>query len=237
MSANKQGRARNYKLAGSAVLLLLAGAVLLPVAASAEEPGSADTKSCGSIVKKLGYEPVFYKAKVLITSGNLPCAEARQVIWKSLKPGGFNGVLNGWQCESKGAYDPYIEKCEQEDPRRVLKSSKPKRCASCSRNVKRTQLNELLRKANGWKLCGTFHLTRGTDVNLEAKYYSCLQSLEVIAQMIVDPGLLECGDGCEAKGFKCHSPGAIKGGIGGAGNGFICVKGRSRVRLKGVMHH
>jgi hypothetical protein len=223
------------KLAGGAVLLMLIGLLSVPGAASAEEPGSANMKPCGSIVKKLGWEPVFYKARVLITSGNVLCAEARQIIWKSLKPGGFNGGLNNWQCESKGAYDPYIEKCEQEDPRRVIKSSKPKRCDSCSRNLKRKQLSELLRKSNAWKLCGTFHLTRGTDVNLEAKHYSCLQSLEVVAQMIVDPGLLECGDGCEAKGFKCHSPGAIQGGIGGAGNGFICVKGSARVRLKGVI--
>jgi hypothetical protein len=101
------------------------------------------------------------------------------------------------------------------------------------------QSAELARPAHskGWKLCGTFHLTRATDVNLEAKHYSCLQSLEVIAQMIVEPGLNECGDGCEAKGFKCHSPGAIQGGIGGAGNGFICVKGAARVRLKGVTRH
>lgn len=125
----------------------LAGLVLLFVLTSGLAPSaaSANSKPCGGIVKKifsLNEGPPFYKAKVLITSGNVACSEARKVIWKSLKPGGFNGVLNGWRCASEGAYDPHIEKCEREDPRRVIKSSKPKPCRSCHRNVKREPLNE-----------------------------------------------------------------------------------------------
>jgi hypothetical protein len=93
--------------------------------------------------------------------------------------------------------------------------------------------------SKGWKWCGTFHLAPGTNVNMEARHYSCLGSLEVVAQMVTDPGLIQCGEGCDAKGFHCYSPGAIKGGIYGAGNGFICSKGGSRVRLKGALrrHH
>lgn len=71
---------------------------------------------------------------------------------------------------------------------------------------------------------------------MEALHYPCLGALEVVAQMIIDPGLNECGEGCEVKGFHCYSPGAIKGGIYGTGNGFICVRGNSRIRLKGVKH-
>ena len=221
----KRGRA-SLMLATSVVLLLLFGLLSMPGSAV------ASAQSCGTVSKKIfAYNegPPFYKAKVLLVSGSAPCSEARRVIWKSLKAGGFNGVVNGWRCQAKGNYDPFIEKCSKENPRRVIKSTKPKPCRACQRSYKRVQLS-----SKGWKWCGRFHLAPGTDVNMEALHYPCLGALEVVAQMITDPGLIQCGEGCEAKGFHCYSPGAIKGGIYGAGNGFICVRGGSRIRLKGA---
>jgi hypothetical protein len=121
----------------SAILL---GAVLLfGVGLQASSANAASIKRCQSVVKKIYSNEGFYKAKVLITNGDVACSEARRIIWRALSPGGFNGGINGWMCESKGSYDPFIEKCSQDDPRRVIKSSKPKLCPSCSRNSKRPQ--------------------------------------------------------------------------------------------------
>jgi hypothetical protein len=102
---------------------VLALAVIVGVLAV---PASASAKSCAPVVKKIYSLEGFYKAKVLVTSGSVPCSEARKIIWKALKPGGFNGGINGWQCQSKGDFDPFIEKCSREDPRVVIKSGKPR---------------------------------------------------------------------------------------------------------------
>ena len=117
-------------------VLALAVIAALAVPASA----SASAKPCAPVVKKiysLNQGPPFYKAKVLITSGSVSCSEARKIIWKALQPGGFNGGINGWQCQSKSNFDPFIEKCSREDPRQVIKSSKPKPCPGCNANQKR----------------------------------------------------------------------------------------------------
>ena len=100
------------------------------------DPADAAVKRCAPVVKKIYFNEGFYKAKVLIVSGNVDCAEARRIIWRALSPGGFNGGLAGWQCESKGNGDPLSEKCKKEDPRRVIKSNQPKLCPNCHANRK-----------------------------------------------------------------------------------------------------
>lgn len=122
------------KRLASAALLLTALLLCIGLADRVD----AAVKRCQPVVKKIYSNEGFYKAKVLVTSGNVACSEARRIIWRALSPGGFNGGINGWQCESKGSYDPFIEKCSQDEPRRVIKSSKPKPCPSCHRNSKRS---------------------------------------------------------------------------------------------------
>jgi hypothetical protein len=119
------------KTLGLLGLLLLTG-VLLPTNASAQ------IKHCQPIVKKIysTYEgPPFYKAKVLIVSGSeVTCLEARKVIWRSFQPGGFNGIIRGWQCKSSIGGGGEKEKCWREDPREVIKSGPAKPCPQCHAN-------------------------------------------------------------------------------------------------------
>jgi hypothetical protein len=186
-------------------VFLLLGLLLIPGAASAE------ATPCGSVVKKIySYTegPPFFKAKVLVTSGEVNCSEARRVIWRALKPGGYWGGVNGWHCDPKGNADPYIEKCSQENPRRVIKSSKPKPCRSCRQNLKRVQYRELLRAGHyrRWKKCGETYLLPGVPpVAFYVKRVTCYQALVVFAHIIVDN--LPCDPAaCKVIGFTCVHP-------------------------------
>jgi hypothetical protein len=115
-----------------AVMAVFVTGLIGPATAPAE---AAQVKKCGSVVKMI-YRGVFHKAKVLVPTRNVSCAEARRTIWRALVPGGFWGSINGWRCVPKGSYEPFVEKCFKDRPRRVIKGSKPKRCSSCRRNVK-----------------------------------------------------------------------------------------------------
>jgi hypothetical protein len=190
-------------------LVLVVSAVLLTLFLAAPGAASASSaKNCGSVVKKifaLNEGPPFYKAKVLITSGEVPCSEARRIIWKALQPGGFNARIQDWVCRAKGLYDPFIEKCERGSgaSREVIKSSKPKPCASCARTAKRVSLANQSR----WKNCGLFLFEEGRFVKTEAKRVGCKEATRVARGFVsaYRRNTLNCSNAgtCHVAGFTC----------------------------------
>ena len=107
------------------VLVAWALAILLALGPGAVDRAAA-VQRCKPVTKKIYSSPGMYEANVLIVHGNVSCIEARKVIWRALKPGGFWGSIRGWHCDPKGDYDPFIEKCFKENPRQVIKSGKPR---------------------------------------------------------------------------------------------------------------
>jgi hypothetical protein len=178
-------------------LVVVIGTFAFPASAPAQ------ATSCGSVVKKIYYNAGFYKAQVLVTRGSVPCAEARRVIWKALKPGGFSGQVNGWTCEPKGHADPYKEKCESEDA--TIKSGKPKPCASCHRNAKRQQLTRSAqRRAGSWKNCGLFHYRADRYIRTEAKRVGCTEARRVGRKVALhSSSVCPTAGFCEVAGFEC----------------------------------
>jgi len=200
--------------------LLLLGMIAMP------SPASAKTRSCGMVVKKLGYSG-FYKAKVVVVHGKVPCREARRVIWKAIKGGGFNGRVNGWDCQAKGHSDPYREKCLRENPRRVIQSSRPRRCHSCHGNRKRPALRELARKkGKSWKRCGLIHYVEKRYLIVEAKLVGCHKARQIGRASLRAPGKGHCiHRRCDVRDYRCHLLGKPKVAT-------LCTKKKQRIKLR-----
>lgn len=66
--------------------------------------------------------------------------------------------------------------------------------------------------SNGWRRCGEFYLiARNPPVLFLTKGIPCIPALEVVAQAIVEPGIITClEDGCQARGFNCAHPNSSK---------------------------
>lgn len=110
--------------AGAGVIMAVA-ATGTGVASVDQAAERASFKRCGAVVKKIyPLDPEIYKTKVFAV-GPVGCGEARRIIRRSLQPGGFNGNISGWRCESRGgSFDR--ERCVKDNPRRVVKSGSPR---------------------------------------------------------------------------------------------------------------
>lgn len=120
-----------------AILLALA---VLGLGLDSPRAEAAVEKRCGSVVKGIDFgEMVFYEAKVLIVRGadSVTCSEARLLAFRGMDMDGicaFGGcVRRGWTCTPKREI-PQSVKCVKEDPRRVVKSTRPRHCPKCHAN-------------------------------------------------------------------------------------------------------
>lgn len=245
MTSGKREAARGVMLAAATIVLMALSLVVAQSApANAPDQGEAKisksgkVKRCGSVVKKLSWSG-FYKAKVLVTKGSVPCGEARKIIWRSIKGGGFHGRLNGWDCEAKGHSDVYAEKCQKDSPRRVIKSSKPKQCRGCHANRKRPLIQELAKKKQArWKRCGKVHWQQRDFLLVEASRLRCGEARRVGRDWVHATGTRGCerADLCvvgPGRAYRCVSKPASRA--------IICTntkkgkkqKSRVRLRLKG----
>ena len=230
--ASTGGAARRKGLLAAAVsIAAVVGVMAVPGMASAQ------ATRCGAVVKKLVAYPraEFYKAKVF-TNGQVPCGQARRIIWRAIQPGGYDGGIAGWQCQSKGNYDPLAEKCARQvgGVRRVAKSSKPRYCRRCHRNVKRALLmatgsSARERGAVGWRHCGSVHYWRDQYPLIEAKQVGCGLARKVAHGLFADivHHRHECPGGvCQVRGFTCDPFAKAPPGV------EDCVKGREIVRIR-----
>lgn len=223
-------------LAGFVVLLAIINAAVMPATAPAQ------VKRCGNVIKKLYSSPraEFYKAKVLVVRGQAPCGEARRVIWRALRPGGYWGGINGWQCVPKG-HEPHIAKCSRVSAggTTVIKSSKPRYCRGCRRNSKRARTGARLQAAFAgqasiskirWRRCGRVHYWRGQFMRVESRPVRCGLARKVIRGLIADVVRRRhpCPGGvCTVLGFTCN---LFAKGPPGAQD---CRKGRQVAPLRG----
>lgn len=218
MSAAKRERQRVPRIGRgiSALVALVLGVTLLaPGGATA-----ADVKHCGHVVKKIYSNDDYYRAAVLVTSGQVPCREARRVIWRALMPGGFWGGISGWKCEPRGS-EPHVARCAREQPRRVIKSSKPRPCPACHRTLK------IL--AGSWKNCGLSHARGDLYVKTEALGVGCTLATRVARKVLLHPSREFCEAlVCRVSGFECPLNPARRS------RSLVCTRGEERIRARGI---
>jgi hypothetical protein len=125
----------------AAVACLVLAALVL--ASSAERSEAAPVKHCAAVVRGFDFSvgsPDFYKSKVLIVKGasEVGCSEARKVAWRLMDPPDFCDAslggcdIRGWHCLANGF--PASGKCIREEPRRVIRLTRPKPCPKCRAN-------------------------------------------------------------------------------------------------------
>lgn len=217
-SAMKRERARIYKLVGSAVLLMLVGVLSTSGAAVANSTG---WKKCGQV-------HYFQRQYLTVEAKHYGCSKALGIARGFVKASSTGNCKSNSFCEIQGFACPI----EQNKSKSIVchKASARVRLKAAPRN---NRIFALTSAAGDWKKCGEFYLvTPKQPILFQTKHVPCIPALEVIAHVIVDPGIIEClNSGCEAQGFNCEHPDPPNGVL------ILCTHEAQQIRIRGEIHH